>query len=387
MRLATHLNCSLLLSLPLFLACAPAAGAAAEPYRVLPLELRVPAAPVPVRGGGKTLLVYELHITNLDPKGRELPLTSLDVLADGREAPLLHLAGAELSGALRFFGAPEDAQKARTLGSGRRAVAFLWVAIDGPAPAALRHRVTVHGETGEKSLEGGRTPVRAGSPPALSPPLRGDRWVAVNGPANGTGHRRAMQVIDGLPWIAQRFAIDWIRLGADGLPFHGDPKKNESWVGYGSELLAVADGTVSDTKDGIPENVPLAPERAVPMTLDTIDGNYVVLDLGDGRFALYAHLQPGSLRVKVGDRVRKGQVLGLLGNSGNSDAPHLHFHVMDASAPMVAEGLPYVFPDLTIQGRAGSADDLLAGKPWKPAPAEEHRTGEIPLENEVVRFP
>jgi murein DD-endopeptidase MepM/ murein hydrolase activator NlpD len=196
-----------------------------------------------------------------------------------------------------------------------------------------------------------------------------------------------MQVIDGLPWIAQRFAIDWIRLGPDGLAFHGDPKKNESWVGYGSELLAVADGTVSGTKDGIPQNVPLTEERAVPITLDTITGNYVVLDLGDGRFAVYAHLQPGSLYVKVGDPVRKGQLLGLLGNSGNSDAPHLHFHLMDASAPMVAEGLPYVFPDLTIQGRADSADDLLAGKPWKPARAEERRTVEIPLENEVVRFP
>jgi hypothetical protein len=183
MRLATHLNRGLLLALPLSLAGAPAAGATAEPYRVLPLELRVPTAPLPVRGGGKTLLVYELHITNLDPKERELELTALDVLAEGREAPLLHLAGAPLSEALRFFGGSSAAKSARKLGAGERAVAFLWVAVDGPPPAVLRHRLTVHLESGDKSLEGGRTPVRTEAPLALGPPLRGDRWVAIGWPS------------------------------------------------------------------------------------------------------------------------------------------------------------------------------------------------------------
>ena len=70
--------------------------------------------------------------------------------------------------------------------------------------------------------------------------------------------------------------------------------------------------------------------------------NYVILALGNGGLAFYAHLQPGRLRVKPGDRVRRGQVLGLLGNSGNSDAPHLHFHISDANS-LESEGLPYVF--------------------------------------------
>ena len=66
-------------------------------------------------------------------------------------------------------------------------------------------------------------------------------------------------------------------------------------------------------------------------------------------FAFYAHLQPKGIRVKVGDKVRRGQVLALLGNSGNSDAPHLHFHVTDGNSPLGAEGLPYVIESFEME--------------------------------------
>ncbi|HEX3527595.1 MAG TPA: M23 family metallopeptidase [Thermoanaerobaculia bacterium] len=365
-------------------------AAAPEPYRVLPVEMTVPVPPAPVRAGGKARLVYELHVTNLDPRAREYTLTALDVLgvsADGHESPLLHLAGGDLAAALSRPGAPENLADKTKIGAGLRAVAFLWIDLEGPAPATLRHRLTFHFESGDKSVDGGEVAVRTASPVVLGPPLRGGRWVAANAPSNTSDHRRAMIIVDGRPRIAQRFAIDWVQLGEDGLPYHGDAKKNESWVCYGQDLLAVADGTVASTKDGLPLNTPLESERTVPVTLDTIAGNFVVLDLGNGLYALYAHVLPGSLRVKTGDRVHRGQVLGLLGNTGNSDAPHLHFHVMDANQPIASEGLPYVFADYWLQGKAASPDDILAGKPWKPAGPEEHRTGEIPLENDVVRFP
>src|SRR5262249_42152682 len=135
------------------------------------------------------------------------------------------------------------------------------------------------------------------------------------------GHRRALIPVDGKVRIAQRFATDWVLIGADGQLFQGDPAHNENWYGYGVEVLAVADGRVVEVKDGIPENVPLTGEFAVPITLETLGGNYVLVDLGEGHFAFYAHLQPRSLRVQVGDPVQRGQVLALLGNSGNSDAP------------------------------------------------------------------
>jgi murein DD-endopeptidase len=119
----------------------------------------------------------------------------------------------------------------------------------------------------------------------------------------------------------------------------------------------------------------------VPITLETVGGNYVILDLGQGRYAFYAHLQPGSLRVKAGDKVRRGQVIGLVGNSGNSTEPHLHFHISDANSPLGSDGLPYLLTAFEVQGK---------GWGWKASEAKtatEKRQMETPLENDVVRFP
>ena len=124
-------------------------------------------------------------------------------------------------------------------------------------------------------------------------------------------------------WLAQRFAIDWLRIGPNGLAFHDDPAANGSWAPYGAEVLAVANGRISNLRDGVPENDPTSEAKAVPINLETASGNYIIIDLGGGRYAFYAHLQPGSLRVHVGDHVKEGQTIALLGNSGNADAPHL----------------------------------------------------------------
>jgi murein DD-endopeptidase MepM/ murein hydrolase activator NlpD len=150
--------------------------------------------------------------------------------------------------------------------------------------------------------------------------------------------------------------------------------------------LAVADAVVAATKDGIPENVPLSEARAVPITQETVGGNYVFLSLGTSQFAFYAHLQPGSLRVKPGDRVRRGQPLGLLGNSGNSDAPHLHFHISSAASPLGAEGLPYLFESFERIGTADVDKVLTQGWTVPGGTKPEKRLREIPLENTVVRF-
>jgi murein DD-endopeptidase len=217
-------------------------------------------------------------------------------------------------------------------------------------------------------------------PIAISSPLRGDHWLAGNGPSNTSGHRKALIPIDGHAAISQRFAIDWVQLRDDGKTFHDNEKDNKNYLAYGNNALAVADGVVTEVKDGIPENVPGANSRAVPITLETVGGNHVILDIGGGHFAFYAHLQPGSLRVKLGDKVRRGQVLGLVGNSGNSTEPHLHFHIENGSSPLGAEGLPYSLASFEVVGN---------GWGWKPTdakgPAEVHKN-EIPMENEVVNF-
>ncbi len=126
----------------------------------------------------------------------------------------------------------------------------------------------------------------------------------------------------------------------------------------------MADGVVTEVKDGIPENVP--GQRAVPITLETIAGNHVVVDIGGGRWAFWAHFQPGSIKVKVGDRVKRGQVLGLVGNSGNSSEPHLHFQVQDGASPLASEGVPYAFDSFEVSGAK--------------------RSKQLPTEKEVVTF-
>ena len=113
-------------------------------------------------------------------------------------------------------------------------------------------------------------------------------------------------------------------------------------------------------ENGMPEQVPgKLPEGA---TIQMAGGNHVVVDIGEGRFAFYAHMQPGSVRVEVGDRVRAGQVLGLLGNTGNTDAPHLHFHIMDGPSPLQSNGLPFVHTRFTGEGLITDESVLQSGE-------------------------
>jgi murein DD-endopeptidase MepM/ murein hydrolase activator NlpD len=117
-------------------------------------------------------------------------------------------------------------------------------------------------------------------------------------------------------------------------------------------------------------------------------GNDVVVDLGGGKFAFYAHLQPHSLRVRVGDRVQRGQVLGLVGNSGNSTAPHLHFQISDGPQIATADSLPYEFAHFSSPGTVTDEDALLSGRITAVGPrlAGAHHD-QLPLNLEVVNFP
>ena len=329
-----------------------------------------------------THVVYELHITNFSRNPSVF--TKLEVLSAVDQKPLAAYAGDELASRVVRPGVvattTEDKLK---LGPGLRLVVHVWLTSDTPAeaPNSVQHKVSFKvGDYPEALSVTTTSAAVTNNPMLIGPPLRGSEWLAGNGPSNTSGHRRALVPTGGGAHIAQRFAIDFVQLNPDGRSFAGDQKDNKSYRCYGAEALAVADGVVVATKDGIPENVPGATSRAVPITLETVGGNHVILDLGNGRFAFYAHLQPGSLRVKTGDKVRRGQVVGLVGNSGNSTEPHLHFHISNANSPLGSEGLPYLFASFEVQGR---------GWNWKPAATDkiEKRQNEMPVDLEVIRFP
>jgi murein DD-endopeptidase MepM/ murein hydrolase activator NlpD len=89
----------------------------------------------------------------------------------------------------------------------------------------------------------------------------------------------------------------------------------------------------------------------------------VVVKIGDGQYAYYAHLQKGSdgVRVQPGERVRKGQVIGELGNTGNTDAPHLHFMMIDGKAPLTSGALPFEIDSFHTRGVLTNYDEFLGG--------------------------
>ena len=123
-----------------------------------------------------------------------------------------------------------------------------------------------------------------------------------------------------------------------------------------SDRAVSTDGTVVDTRNDLPEQPPGKLPDNLP--IDQADGNFVVLDIGNGAFALYAHMQPGSVKVARGAKVKSGELLGKVGNTGNTSAPHLHFHVMDGPSSLLANGIPYVIKNfkMTAIDKAGTAD-------------------------------
>ncbi len=359
-----------------------------RPILSAPIDVTIPKLPTPFTADGKTHIVYELNVTNLTAD--ECVLDRVTVLGDPSATELASYEGDALIDAVTRPGMAGVRGAARlNVGAGQRAVVYVWVTVPAgvKAPSTMQHRITMRlGETRRVLSTDAARVTLSKTAKLIGPPLRGSNWLAANGPSNSSGHRRTIMSVDGTARVPQRFGIDWLQLSPDGRSFDGDPKDNKSYRAYGREALAVADGVVSAVKDGIPENVPGPTSRAVPITLETVGGNHVIVNLGNEVYAFYAHLQPGSITVKVGDKVRRGQVLGLVGNSGNSTEPHLHFHVSDANNPLGAEGLPYAMTQFAVEGRIGGLD---AGKfpAWTPLASPEPRSQELPLGNLVIRFP
>ena len=353
---------------------------ASKPGLPLQIQASVPTAPIVFHGDGGDLLCYEIYLTNMS-KDAWL-LQSIEARASGGGS-LLKLEGKDLQGVLRHPGRPTLKDEALLeMAPGERVIAYMWIKLAGPAPEQLGHELTVkkRGDDNRVAMTGATTKVSSGIT-TITSPLRGKNWLAGNGPSNTSPHRRTILVVDGTPHIAQRYAIDWVQIDEKGSTFKGDAKDNRNYYCYGSEAVAVADATVTEVKDGIPQNTPGSETMAVAISMETVAGNHVNLDLGGGVYAMYAHFQPGSIRVKVGDKVTRGQVLGLVGNSGNSSEPHLHFQLMNRSSPLASEGLPYGM-DFQLAGQTSGLDNPKVERLATPKKIQ----GQIPLENEIVDF-
>lgn len=340
----------------------------------------------------KQHLVYELVITNTGTA--RATLEAIEVVgADDPGKVLAKFDGASLLSRLRGAGRGPKITAPEIEFSGTRLFLVDFTLEKGShVPATLMHRFHLMaggppGSPPDQAVEQTYTiaPIEVGTDvTVLGPPLEGKGWTAVNGCCEAGGvHRGTELSVNGQVHYAQRFAIDWLQLNSDNRFFRGDEKDVKSYAYYGSKVIAVADGTVVETLSTLDDQVPGQLPDPKTLNLGNVDGNHVVIDLGHNKYAFYAHLQKGSVRVKQGDQVKRGQVIGLLGNTGNSSAPHLHFHLMDGPSVLGSSGLPYVIDSFAVAGELSNEEGKLS-KDFSAHPSA--RKLEFPLDLMVVNF-
>lgn len=178
------------------------------------------------------------------------------------------------------------------------------------------------------------------SPIKYSLPFSGN-WMVVNG-----GIEKAVSHSWSIP--TQRYAYDFLILDENSKSFQGDHQNASNYYCYSKPILAPADGSVIEIGNGSPDSR-VAGNGQIDCAGGDIRGNYILICHAKAEYSLLAHLQPGSIGVKVGDTVKRGQIIAYCGNSGNSSEPHLHFHIQDGISSFYSAGLPIEFAQLSIK--------------------------------------
>ena len=337
------------------------------------LDVEVPFSPGVLPTTDKKILSYELYVTNMIPL--DYVFNRVDVIDADTQQVVRSLQGSELRKQVRISGENQiatDTKDPIPLNKGQRAIVFFFLEFPNNTlvPSKLSHRLFVTTPAGEKILNFEETTtVGQTTPVVLAPPLNGGPWLCDGAPASDSYHRRTLLSVDGVSRISQRYAIDFELLTPQGTTFTGDPSVNENYPCYSEPILASHSGTVAKVITGLPDNTP--PEVPPFTDVDRVGGNGVILDIGNGKFIVHGHMQPGSITLKAGDNVVVGQQLGLIGNSGNSFEPHLHIQVCDRPSFLGAQGVPYVFSDYSLIEGSNSSQ----------------RNDELPTLNQVINFP
>jgi len=217
----------------------------------------------------------------------------------------------------------------------------------------------------------------------IKPPVKGDGWLSTSACCTPNVHRDLRVAVNGRRIeTPETFAVDWALLKGDRV-YEGDGSRNDQFYVYGADVYAVANGTVVSVQDGKPDATPN--KAMTPKTLSDFGGNQVMLEIAPKVYAVYAHLQPGSLRVKVGDTVKVGATLAKIGNTGPSLGPHLHFGLLNRPDLFTGRSLPFVIDSYTLAGRAdfkASQGDTVA-----ITPESKQVRSAYPLYGGIQNFP
>jgi hypothetical protein len=323
------------------------------------LRVQTAGQPQRVHGtDGREHIEYDLVLTNWFTAG--VTLRSLEVRGDGGR--LLRLSGAQLGAATLRIG---------TFSSTRRKVAPA-VTVVTPvdlalprsagrtAPGRLTNRIRyaipgnppLAGVIGSTTVEVPPSRVDRRAPVVIASPVRGSGWLDGNGccddPTSPHRHTTFATSTGGYE-TPELFAIDWARV-VNGVVWTGDGTKNSDYPIFGAPLYAVVKGTVVRAVDDKPD-IPPRTQNPFLRTPHDFGGNQVILKIGPGRYACYAHLKAGSVRVRTGQQVRVGQRIGRIGNSGNTTGPHLHFGIQ-RRPDCLSKNEPFEIDRFNLQGMA-----------------------------------
>lgn len=323
---------------------------AAPATTVAPAEPAVtmtnPVAPIPVRSTNGVNIAYELELRSL---GDSVPET-IDVI-DPATGKVIYTPPANVWKRIwQPASNPPPTAEEQMNGTMKLATPriSLWFKVSPDAvPDKLVHRLLLNRSASglpPATVSGGDVIVRKDlQPVVIGSPVKGPGWVVMETTLPTTHHFLMPVTINGVTTVDQRYAQDWFYIDpVTGNAAQGNATLARNFFGYGRELLAVADGTVVVAREGVPENEIIY--HKIPFAFETGTGNTVIIDIGNGKYAGYCHIVPGSIPVKVGDRVKEGDVIGLMGNTGQSDIPHLHFEIVTGKPTLIGgEGYPFVF--------------------------------------------
>ena len=354
---ATHSVLILIIAITMIFIAGCTQPATVQQTQAVPpvLKMTVPFAPIPVPSQNGINLAYELELM---PADGQIPVVDKVEVLNPATGKVLYSADGELLAALYHPASvppPTVAELRNGTGKLSQPRVSLWFVVSpDTVPDRLSHRLTLNQTAAglpPSIINGGEVVVKKDlAPVIIGSPVHGPGWMVMETTSPMTHHFRAQITMNGVTRVPQRYAQDWVYLDpVSGQATSGNATLARNYLGFGKEIFAVSNGTVVDASDGLADFETIY--SAGSTTFATAAGNYVIIDIGNNKYACYAHMVNGSVRVKSGDIVKEGQVLGLMGNSGNSDIPHLHFQVVtDIPSFLGAEGYPHVYRSFNVTG-------------------------------------